>query len=123
MRISYILKNLRSQLSCILKNRECNKIVFRRMLKTFFFVSRQLDILRTWSIIKALQIVLVLLVMSILTHTHYKFISLTLLIACFALVCYIIADQFITLKQQYEDLRISCSIVDEKSQSTSSSAN
>ena len=93
------------------------------MLKTFFFASKQLDILRTWSIIKTLQIVLVLLVMSILTHTHYKFISLTLLIACFALVCYIIADQFITLKQQYEDLWISCSIVDEKSQSTSSSAN
>ena len=100
MRISDILKNLGSQLSCILKKWECNKIIFRRMLKTFFFVSKQLDILRTWSIIKALQIVLVLLVMSILTHTHYKFISLTLLIACFALVCYIIADQFITLKQQ-----------------------
>ena len=123
MRISDILKNLRSQLSCILKKRECNKIVLRRMLKTFFFVSKQLDILRTWSIIKALQIVLVLLVMSILTHTHYKFISLTLLIACFAPVCYIIADQFITLKQQYEDLRISCSIVDENSPPVASSAN
>ena len=122
MRISDILKNLGSQLSCILKKRECNKIVLRRMLKTFFFVSKQLDILRTWSIMKTLQIILVLLVMSILTHTHYKFISLTLLIACFALVCYIIADQFITLKQQYKDLRISCSISDEKSQPTSSSA-
>ena len=60
--------------------------------------------------------------MSILTHTHYKFISLTLLVACFALVCYIIVDQFITLKQQYEDLRISCSINDEKPQPTPSSA-
>ena len=85
------------------------------MLRTFFFISKQLDILRTWSLIKSLQITLVLLVMSILTHTHYKFISLTLLIACFA-------DQFITLKQQYEDLRISCSIGDEKSQPTSSSS-
>ena len=93
------------------------------MLKTFFFVSKQLDILRSWSTIKALQIVLVLLVMSILTHTHYKFISLTLLIACFAPCCYIIATQFVTLKKQYEDLRISCSIVDEKSPSAASSAN
>ena len=123
MRISDIFKNLRSQSFCILEKKECNKIVFRRMLKTFFFVSKQLDILRSWSIIKALQIVLVLLVMSILTHTHYKFISLTLLIACFALVCYIIADQFITLKQQYEDLRISCSIVDENSPPAASSSN
>ena len=122
MRISYISKNLRSQLSCILKKRECNKIVLRRMLRTFFFISKQLDILRTWSIIKSLQIILVLLVMSILTYTHCKIISLTLLVACFALVCYIIADQFITLKQQYEDLRISCSMNDEKPQPTSSSA-
>ena len=122
MLIRDVLKKLRSQLLYILKKRECNKIVLRRMLRTFFFISKQLDILRTWSIIKSLQITLVLLVMSILTHTHYKFISLTLLVACFALVCYIIADQFITLKQQYEDLRISCSINDEKPQPTSSSA-
>ena len=109
MRIPDVLNNLRNQVFYILEKKECNKRVFRRMLKTFFFVSKPLDILRSWSTIKALQIVLVLIVMSILTHTHYKFISLTLLIACFALVCYIIADQFITLKQQYEDLRISCS--------------
>ena len=121
MLISDVLKKLRSQLSYILKKRECNKIVLRRMLRTFFFISKQLDILRTWSIIKSLQITLVLLVMSILTHTHYKFISLTLLVACFGLVCYIIVDQFITLKQQYEDLRVSCSM-DEKSQPTSSSS-
>ena len=123
MRISDILKNLRNQVFCILEKKECNKIVFRRMLKTFFFVSKQLDILNSWSTIKALQIVLVLIVMSILTSNAYKFISLTLLIACFALVCYIITDQFIRLKQQYEDLRISCSIVDENSPSAASSAN
>ena len=123
MRIAGILNNLRNQVFCILEKKECNKIVFRRMLKTFFFVSKQLDILRSWSTIKALQIVLVLIVMSILTSNAYKLISLTLLIACFALVCYIITDQFIRLKQQYEDLRISCSIVDENSPSAASSAN
>ena len=62
------------------------------MLKTFFFVSKQLDILHSWSTIKALQIVLILIVMSILTGNAYRYISLTLLIACFALVCYIITD-------------------------------
>ena len=122
MLIRDVLKKLRSQLLCILKKRECNKIDLRRMLRTFFFISKQLDILRTWGLIKSLQITLVLLVMSILTHTHYKFISVTLLVACFALVCYIIADQFITLKQQYEDLRISWSMNDEKPKPTSSSA-
>ena len=73
------------------------------MLKTFFFVSKQLDILHSWSTIKALQIVLILIVMSILTGNAYRYISLTLLIACFALVCYIITDQFIRLKTKDEN--------------------
>ena len=123
MRIAEILNNLRNQVSCILEKKECNKIVFYRMLKTFFFVSKQLDILHSWSTIKALQIVLILIVMSILTGNAYRYISLTLLIACFALVCYIITDQFIRLKQQYENLRISCSIPDENSPSSASSSN
>ena len=123
MRISDILKNLRNQSFCILEKKECNKIVFYRMLKTFFFVSKQLDILHSWSTIKALQIVLILIVMSILTGNAYRYISLTLLIACFALVCYIITDQFIRLKQQYEDLRISCSIPDESSLPSASFSN
>ena len=121
MLIRDVLKKLRSQLLCILKKRECNKIDLRRMLRTFFFVSKQLDILRTWGLIKSLQITLVLLVMSILTHTHYKIISLTLLVICLGLVCYIIVDQFIALKQSYEDLRVSCSMKEE-SQPTSSSS-
>ena len=121
MLIRDVLKKVRSQLLYILKKRECNKLVLRRMLRTFFFISKQLYILRTWSLIKSLQIILVLLVMSILTYTHYKIISLTLLVICLGLVCYIIVDQFITLKQQYEDLRVSCSM-DEKSQPTSSSS-
>ena len=99
MRIADILNNLRNQVSCILEKKECNKIVFYRMLKTFFFVSKQLDILHFWSTIKALQIVLILIVKSILTGNAYRYISLTLLIAYFALVCYIITDQFIILKQ------------------------
>ena len=123
MRIADILNNLRNQVSCILEKKECNKILFYRMLKTFFFVSKQLDILHFWSTIKALQIVLILIVKSILTGNAYRYISLTLLIAYFALVCYIITDEFIRLKQQYEDLRISCSIPDENSPSSASSAN
>ena len=123
MRIAEILNNLRNQVSCILEKEECNKIVFYRMLKTFFFVSKQLDILHFWSTIKALQIVFILIVKSILTGNAYRYISLTLLIAYFALVCYIITNQFIRLKQQYEDLRISCSIPDKNSPSSASSAN
>ena len=123
MRIAEILNNLRNQVSCLLEKKECNKIVFYRMLKTFFFVSKQLDILHFWSTIKALQIVFILIVKSILTGNAYRYISLTLLIAYFALVCYIITDQFIRLKQQYEDLRISCSIPDKNSPSSASSAN
>ena len=48
--------------------------------------------------------------MSVLTSTHYKIISFTLLVICIGLVCYIIVDQFIALKQQYEDLKVSCSM-------------
>ena len=80
------------------------------MLRTFFFVSKQLDILRTWSLIKCLQLILVLVVMRVLTSTHYKIISATLTVICIGLVAYIIVDNFIALKQQYEDLRVSCSI-------------
>ena len=98
MHIADILNSLRNQTSSILKEEKCNKELFYRMLKTFFLVSKQLDILHSWSTIKALQIVLILIVMSILTGNAYRYISLTLLIACFSLVCYIITDQFIRLK-------------------------
>ena len=120
MLIRDVLKKLKNQLLCMLK-KECNKINSRSMLRTFFFVSRQLEILRTWSIIKCLQLVLILLVMSVLTSTHYKIISVTLSVICIGLVCYIIVDQFIALKQQYEDLRVSCSMKTE-SQPTSPSS-
>ena len=120
MLIRDVLKKLRNQLLCMLK-KECNKIDSRSMLRTFFFVSKQLDLLRTWSLIKCLQLILVSLVISVLTSTHYKIISFTLLVICIGLVCYIIVDQFIALKQQYEDLKVSCSMREE-SQPTSSSS-
>ena len=123
MHIADILNSLKTQTSNILKEEKCNKELFYRILKTFFLVSKQLDILHSWSTIKALQIVLVLIVMSILTGNAYRYISLTLLIICFSLVCYIITDQFIRLKAQYEDLRISCSLPEENSLPSASSSN
>ena len=93
MHIADILNSLKTQTSNILKEEKCNKELFYSMLKTFFLVSKQLDILHFWSTIKALQIALVLIVMSILTGNAYRYISLTLLIICFSLVCYIITDQ------------------------------
>ena len=123
MHIADILNSLKTQTSNILKEEKCNKELFYRMLKINFLVSKQLDILHSWSTIKSLQIILVLIVMSILTSNAYRYISLTLLIICFSLVCYIITDQFIRLKGLYEDLRISCSLPEENSPPSASSSN
>ena len=120
MLIRDVLKKLKNQLLCMLK-KGCNKINTRNMLRTFFLVSKQLEILRTWSIIKFLQLVLILLVMSVLTSTHYKIISATLTVICIGLVAYIIVDNFIALKQQYEELRLSCSIKPESQPASPSS--
>lgn len=60
MHIADILNSLKTQTSNILKEEKCNKELFYRMLKTVFLVSKKLDILHSWSTIKALQIVLFL---------------------------------------------------------------
>ena len=119
MHIYDVLKKLKNQFVCILK-KECNKFNKRNMLRTFFLISKQLEILRTWTI-KFLQLVLILLVMSVLTSTHYNIISATLTIIYIGLVAYIIIDNFIALKQQYEELRLSCSIKPESQPATPSS--
>ena len=123
MHIADILNSLKTQTSNILKEEKCNKELFYRMLKTFFLVSKQLDILHSWSTIKSLQIILVLIVMSILTGNAYRYISLTLLIICFSLVCYIITSEFMKLKGLYEDLQISCSLPEENPPPSASSSN
>ena len=120
MHIYDVLKKLKNQFECILK-KGCNKFNKRNMLRTFFLISKQLEILRTWTNIKFLQLVLVLLVMSVLTTTHYKIISATLTIICIGLVAYIIIDNFIALKQQYEELKLSCAIKPESQTTTPSS--
>ena len=119
MHIYDVLKKLKDQFECILKG--CNKFDKRNMLRTFILISKQLEILRTWTNIKFLQLVLVLLVMSLLTTTHYKIISATLTIICIGLVAYIIIDNFIALKQQYEELKLSCAIKPESQTATPSS--
>ena len=91
------------------------------MLRTFILISKQLEILRIWTNLKFLQLVLVLLAMSLLTTTHYKIISIILTLICIGLVAYIIVDNFIALKHQYEELKLSCTIKPESPVTTPSS--
>ena len=96
-------------------------ILSYNMLRTYSIVSKQLDILHSCSLIKVLQILLVLITLSILTATGYKFISLGLLVICFSLIIYIIASEFLKLRTLYSDLKIACSLQDPSSSSPSSS--
>ena len=113
MQITDILKSLKTQTFIILQEEKCSQVLFCNMLKTYFLVTKQLDVLHSWNLIKSLQILLILLVMSILTSSAYRYISLALLITCFSLICYIITSEFIRLKGLYEDLRISCHLQEE----------
>ena len=110
MQITEILRTIKTQTFTILQEGKCSQVLFCNMLRTYFLVTKQLDVLHTWNLIKTLQILLVLLTMSILTSTAYKYISLALLITCFSLICYIITSEFLRLKSLYEDLRISCNL-------------
>ena len=119
MHIYEVLQKLKNQFECILKG--CNKFDKRNMLRTFILISKQLEILRIWNNLKFLQLVLVLLAMSLVTTTHYKVISIILTLICIGLVAYIIVDNFITLKHQYEELNLSCTIKPESPATTPSS--
>ena len=123
MQITDILKSLKTQTFIILQEEKCSQVLFCNMLKTYFLVTKQLDVLHSWNLIKSFQILLVLLVMSILTSSAYKYISLALLVTCFSLICYIITFEFIRLKGLYEDLRISCHLQEENPPPSLSSSN
>ena len=86
MQIAEILRAIKSQTFTILEGRKCSEIVFCNMLQTYYVVSKQFDILHSCSLIKILQILLVLITISILSSTGYKYISLGLLIICFSLI-------------------------------------
>ena len=60
--------------------------------------------LRIWSNLKFLQLTIALLIISLLTITHYKIITVILVLIAIALIGYIILDNFITLKHSYEEL-------------------
>ena len=98
MNISDVLKTLKNQFEC--KLQECNKHN-KTMLRTFMLISKQLEILRIWTNLKFLQLTVALLVMSLLTVTHYKIVSIILTLISIGLVGYIIIDNFITSKHSY----------------------
>ena len=110
MNISDVLKTLKNQFEC--KLQECNKLN-KTMLRTFMLISKQLEILRIWTNLKFLQLTVALLVMSLLTVTHYKIVSIILTLISIGLVGYIIIDNFITLKHSYEELKLSCTLKQE----------
>ena len=121
MQIAEILRAIKSQTFTILEGRKCSNIVFYNVLRTYYIVSKQLDILHSCSLIKILQILLVLITMSILTATGYKYISLGLLVICFSLIIYIIASEFLKLRSLHADLKIACNLREAASSSPSSS--
>ena len=121
MQITEILRTIKTQTFTILQEGKCSQVLFYNMLRTYFLISKQLDVLHTYSLIKTLQILLVLLTMSILTSTAYKYISLGLLIICFSLICYIITSEFLKLRSLYADLKIACNLQDDSSSSPDSS--
>ena len=120
MQILEILETIRDQVFQILSERKCNVCDAINMLKTFFLVSCQLDIAHTVNIIKLLEIIHLFIIMSILTSSAYKYISLALLLICFSLIIYIIITEFMRLKSLYADLKIACSFSQEGSSSSSS---
>ena len=52
MQIADILKSLKTQTFTILQEEKCSQDLFCRMLKTYFLVSKQLDVLHSWNLIK-----------------------------------------------------------------------
>ena len=109
MNIVDILKTLKNQYQNQCKLPELNKD-HETMLRTFTLISKQLEILRIWSNLKFLQLTIALLIMSLLTITHYKIITVILVLITIALIGYIILDNFITLKHSYEELKLSCTL-------------
>ena len=109
MNIVDILITLKNQYQNLCKIPELNKD-HETMLRTFTLISKQLEILRIWNNLKFLQLTIALLVMSLLTVTHYKIITVILTLISIGLIGYIIIDNFITLKHSYEELKLSCTL-------------
>ena len=122
MLITEILQTIRDQVFVILQERKCNEIEAVNMLKTYFVISRQLDIAHSVNLIKLLEVILLFLIMSILTSTAYNYISLALLLICFSLIIYIIITEFLKLKSLYSDLKIACSFQEGSSSGSSNSS-
>ena len=120
MNIGDILTILKNQFLNLCKN-NLNKD-HENMLRTFTLISKQLEILRIWSNLKFLQLTVALLIMSLLTITHYKIITVILVLIAIALIGYIILDNFITLKHSYEELKLSCTLKPESSVASPSSS-
>ena len=121
MNIVDILTILKNQFQNLCKKSEFNKD-HENMLRTFTLISKQLEILRIWSNLKFLQLTVALLIMSLLTITHYKIITVILVLIAIALIGYIILDNFITLKHSYEELKLSCTLKPESSVASPSSS-
>ena len=109
MNIVDILTTLKNQYQNLCKIPELNKD-HETMLRTFTLISKQLEILRIWNNPKFLQLTITLLVMSLLTVTHYKIITVILTLIAIGLIGYIILDNFITLKHFSEELKLSCTL-------------
>ena len=109
MRITEILRTIKDQVFVILQGRKCSETLLFIMLRTYFVISRQLDIIHSANLIKLLELILLFLTMSILTSSAYKYISLALLLICFSLIIYIIIAEFLKLKSLYSDIKIACS--------------
>ena len=121
MNIVDILAILKNQYQNLCKKSELNKD-HENIFRTFTLISKQLEILRIWSNLKFLQLTIALLIMSLLTITHYKIITVILVLIAIALIGYIILDNFITLKHSYEELKLSCTLKPESSVASPSSS-
>ena len=115
MQISEILKTLQEQIFQILWRRQGSLDNVVKMLRTYFLISRKLDYAHGINLIKTLEVILLLIIMSIVTSNFYKYISLALLLITFSLVIYIIITEFLRLKSIHEDLKLACSFPPEES--------
>ena len=84
------------------------------MLRTYFLISRRLDVLQAINNLKILQIVLLCLIMAIETSSFNKHISLLLLIVTFSFVIYIVVSEFLRIKGLHDDLKLACRIPTEE---------
>ena len=93
-----ILKTLQQQIFQLLVRRQGSLDNVVEMLRTYFLISRKLDYCHSINLIKTLQFILLLIIMSIVTSNFYKYIFLGLLVVTLSFVIYIIITEFLRLK-------------------------